>query len=358
MAQVRYGLPSPQGVALALIAFYAGGSLLSFLHFRHLLPVGQFLLAIVITYLGSALYLSVTEGREKRWIKGAFSRYLSPAYVDRLMADPEALELGGEERELTILFTDIEGFTTIAGSLPPAQVVSLLNRYFSKLADVVVEHGGTLDKYQGDSVMAFWGAPLPSATHAADAVSAALAMAEASERLSEELAAEGFPPLRTRIGVNTGPVIVGNIGSERRFNYTLIGDAVNIASRLEGGCKFYGARTLISTATADRLDDRFTLRRLDRIALKGREEPLTVYEAVGGPETSLSPSMGETLPLFAEGVEAYGKGAWDEGIERFEACLERLPDDQPSKTLLERCRRYRAEPPADDWDGVFRPGAK
>jgi adenylate cyclase len=358
VAQARFGPVVAGGGAVVLVLLYAGGATIHFLQFRQTLPFAQFLLAIVITYLGSALYLSITEGREKRWIKAAFSRYLSPAYVDRLVADPSALELGGEERELTILFTDIAGFTGIAARLRPAQVVSILNRYFSRLTDVVADHGGTLDKYQGDAVMAFWGAPLASTAHAVDAVAAALAMAAASENLSAELAAEGYPPLRTRIGVNTGPVTVGNIGSERRFNYTIIGDAVNVASRLEGACRFYGARIVLSAAVAERLDDRFVLRKLDRIAVKGKEEPLTVYEVVGGPGAPVDPAMERLLPLFAAGETAYRERRWDEAAERFAACLAIIPGDPPSTTLAARSKALAHTPPPDRWDGVFRPDEK
>jgi adenylate cyclase len=221
----------------------------------------------------------------RKGITRAFSQYLSPALVERLARDPSQLRLGGEVRALTILFCDIRGFTTIAEGMKgdPERLTTLINRLLTPLSEVVMAHGGTIDKYIGDCLMAFWNAPLDDPDHATHAVEAALRMMQALEDLNGELRAEaeacGETPiaLRIGIGINTGHCVVGNVGSERRFDYSALGDAVNLASRLEGASKELGVPLVVGQATADQVSERIPLRKLKEITVKGRAEPVLVY---------------------------------------------------------------------------------
>jgi adenylate cyclase len=209
--------------------------------------------------------------------KRAFAQYVPPEVVEQLFRQPELLQLGGETRELTILFADIANFTTFSEKLPPTTVVALLTRYFDAMTTIVHKHGGTVDKFIGDCVMAFWGAPLPDPDHAVHAVRAAREMQQAMAPIAAAAAAEGWEGLSMRIGIHTGTVIVGNVGSRTRFSYTVIGDAVNLASRLEGENKSYGTSILISEATARALPPEIALRPVAAVTVKGRARSVQVY---------------------------------------------------------------------------------
>jgi adenylate cyclase len=242
--------------------------------------------AFVMVAAGQGAIDFAAERRLRRGIVRAFSQYLAPALVERLARDPSQLRLGGEKRVLTVLFCDVRGFTTIAEGLKddPERLTALINRLLTPLSEVVLAAGGTIDKYIGDCIMAFWNAPLDDADHAPHAVAAGLAMLAALERLNVELRAEASdsPPaeLRIGIGINTGECVVGNMGSERRFDYSALGDSVNLASRLEGASKDVGVPLLLSETTAAAVGDRIPLLALARIRVKGRSEPVVVYTAI------------------------------------------------------------------------------
>lgn len=290
------------------------------------------------------------ERRARREVVRAFGQYLSPEIVDRLARDPSALKLGGERKTLTVLFCDIRGFTTLAERLKtdPERLTSLINRLLGPLSDAVLAEGGTIDKYIGDCVMAFWNAPLDAPDHAARAVSAGLRMLDAVARLNAELAAEAGAAvtpieLAVGVGINTGECVVGNLGSDRRFDYTAIGDAVNLASRLESASRLYDLPMLIGEETARASG--LPLIEIDRIAVKGRLDGIAVFTALPGGAAPAS------QPAF---LGAYRAGRWDEA----DAALERIAAEEArlalyARRMAERVKGFRETPPAEDWGGVF-----
>ena len=306
------------------------------------------------------VYRYATEERDKRQLRKAFQLYLNPEVMEEMLDQPENLQLGGKELEMTVMFSDIRGFTTISEKLSPQALVHLLNEYLSPMTDIVFARRGTLDKYIGDAVMAFFGAPVQTPLHAANGCDAALDMMESLARLREKWRIEDpdIPNVDIGIGLNSGPMVVGNMGSQQRFNYTVMGDNVNLASRLEGLNKEYGTHILISEPTllsARRAvnDDRaYTVRELDSVRVKGKKEPVRLFElrSRGAPST-------EELPLlegYAEGLELYRQQRFSEARLQFESLLERYPGDGPSTLFLGRCDLMLASPPGENWDGVFK----
>jgi adenylate cyclase len=268
-------------VALVILIACGAATQVLFVNARLVLGVVYPVGALVLCALGGAVYQSLTEEREKRRIRDAFRHYLNPEVTDLLAEDPAQLRLGGERREVTVFFSDIRGFTTIAETLPPEALAELLNEYLGAMTDIVFRHEGLLDKYIGDAVMAFWGAPVPNPDHAARCCRAALDMLAALATLHERWRTAGLPLLHIRVGIHSGEAAVGNFGSARRFSYTAMGDSVNLASRLEGLNREYGTTILISEATLDAIGDEFLCREVDRVRVRGRSQPVGVYELLG-----------------------------------------------------------------------------
>ena len=306
------------------------------------------------------VYRYATEERDKRQLRKAFQLYLNPEVMEEMLDQPENLQLGGKELELSVLFSDIRGFTTISEKLSPQALVHLLNAYLSPMTDIVFRKRGTLDKYIGDAVMAFFGAPVQTGLHAANACDAALEMMETLARLREEWRIEdpNIPEVDIGIGINSGPMVVGNMGSQQRFNYTVMGDNVNLASRLEGLNKQYGTHILVSepTLVAARkgLKDEaaYVTRELDAVRVKGKKEPVRLFELRrrGLPVT-------EEVPLlegYAEGLRLYRAQKFAEARLQFESLLERFPHDGPSTLFVHRCDDMTQSPPGENWDGVFK----
>ena len=295
-------------------------------------------LALVVNY--------ATEGRQKRFIKNAFQQYLSPAVIEQLIQHPERLKLGGERKVLTIFFSDLQGFTSISEGLDPKELTSFLNDYLSEMTNIIHEESGTVDKYEGDAIIAFWNAPLEVPEHAGRAVRAAIrcqeALAEMRPGFKERIGKEVF----MRIGINTGPAIVGNLGSDTRFDYSMIGDAVNLAARLEGANKQFGTYTMISQFTRDMLEDISTVRELARIAVVGRREPVVVYEPITAEEYKARKDILET---FSQGLELFYKGKFSQALEIF-STLQEL--DPPAAAYAKKCRAILEAPP-DEWRGVW-----
>jgi len=309
-------------------------------------------LSLWLGFAAASAYNYAVEGRRKRYIQGAFSRYLSPEIVSRIADNPEALALGGERREITIYFSDIEGFTTISEKLEPERLTKLMNRYLGEMTDTILASGGTLDKYIGDAVMAFWNAPLACEGHALVACRAALANQKRLVELAGEFDRSGYPPVRARIGLNSGPAIVGNLGSARRFSYTALGDSVNLASRLEGANKAYGSYILISESTRESAGAAIETRELDFVMVKGKRRPIRVYELIG--------LAGETdgrllakARAFEAALELYRRRRFDEAEAAFEALPGAHGPDHASDEYAARCRHFRAEPPPSDWNGSW-----
>jgi adenylate cyclase len=295
----------------------------------------------------------LAERRQRLLIKTMFSTYVNPSVVDELLDDPGKLVLGGKREELTVLFGDIEGFTTISQHMSPEDLVALLNEYLNVMSEIIFRRAGTLDKYEGDAVMAFWGAPVPQPDHALRACLTALDMLDAIAGLNRDWAARQRPWIRTRIGINTGEMVVGNMGAIGKFDYTVIGDSVNLASRLEGANKEYGTSIMVSQRTYDLVRARVIGRQLDRITVHGRTDPVTTFELLRKVDQAPDPVLEEFLQLYSRGLELYYERRWRESTEAFAEALTLRPDDRPTRIHLERIAQYQASPPPLDWDGVF-----
>ncbi|MCG6982737.1 MAG: adenylate/guanylate cyclase domain-containing protein [Deltaproteobacteria bacterium] len=309
------------------------------------------LLTMVIVYTAVTLYRYIIEEREKRKIRGAFSFYVTPSVVNEMLKNPEKLKLGGDKKELSVLFSDIRGFTTLAEEMEPEMLVNLLNEYLTDMTNVVFEFDGLLDKYIGDAVMAVFGAPLAQTDHPMRACRTALKMLEQLSKMQEKWRDEGTPILDIGIGINTGPMVVGNMGSERRFDYTVMGDSVNLASRLEGINKEYGTRVVISEFTYERVKDEFICRELDAVRVKGKVHPVKIFELL-----CLRSHEDQGLDIiepFAEALRHYREQEWDRAKEKFNQVLSRRPEDGAAQLYLQRIANLRQEPPGPDWDGVF-----
>jgi adenylate cyclase len=297
-----------------------------------------------------ALYRVLVEDREKQKIRTSFQQYLSPEVIRRLLENPGLVK--PRKTEITTMFSDIRDFTTISESLDPQMLALLLNHYLTQMTKVVFDQQGTLDKYIGDAIMAFWGAPFENGNHAKDACRAALQMMQQLSELQKQWAAENKPVLNIGIGIHTGIASVGNMGSELRYGYTAMGDAVNLASRLEGLNKEFRTHILTSAATYEAAgSSNFVFRELDRIRVKGKTRPVTIYELVSSHQDA--PEHSERLEMFAQGRAHYEQRQWREAQQVFECVLARWPDDGPSRTFWKRCQEYLFEEPEPNWDGIF-----
>jgi adenylate cyclase len=286
------------------------------------------LISLVLSLVAvEAIAFTLQEQRGK-FMRGAFSSYLSGDLLDKLIQNPEALALGGESKELSILFSDIRGFTTISESMDPVSLITLLNRYFTPMTNAVLENGGMLDKYIGDAVMAFFNAPVDIKDHADASCVSALEMIKRLEVLNKELALEGINPIRIGIGINTANVVVGNMGSDTRFNYTVIGDGVNLASRIEGLTKNYGVDILITEFTVAKISDKFIYREIEPVKVKGKDEAVLLYELM--PSTDKSKQIKE---LYDEALSVYKSGDFKEAEILFSNLIKKY-DDNPSKYFL------------------------
>jgi adenylate cyclase len=296
------------------------------------------ILSLVVNY--------ATEGRQKRFIKDAFKHYLSPAVIEQLIQHPEQLKLGGERKVLSIFFSDLQGFTSISERLTPEELTTLLNEYLSAMTDIVHEERGTIDKYEGDAIIAFWNAPLNVPDHAVRVVRAALrcqkTLAELRPAFKERIGKEMF----MRIGINTGPAVVGNMGSRSRFDYTMLGDAVNLAARLEGVNKQFDTYTMISQSTLELLENTFAVRELARVAVVGRKEPVTVYEPMFQEEYM---TRKEVLETFVRGLYQFYEGRFAEALDVFNS-IQNL--DPPAAAYVKKCQTLIETPPGS-WQGVW-----
>ncbi|HEY2995454.1 MAG TPA: adenylate/guanylate cyclase domain-containing protein [Methylomirabilota bacterium] len=335
---------------LALLALYFVAAILAFE--RGLVMSVSPMLALALAFAAVLGYRVVFEQAEQRRVRDVIGRYLSPGVSRWVLDDPARLALGGETREMTVLFSDVRGFTAISKALPPAQLVTLMNELMTLLADVVFQRDGTVDKFIGDALMAFWNAPQAQTDHAARACVAALDMVSALERARPEWERRGLPPIEMGIGINTGPMVVGNMGSRDRLAYTVMGDAVNVASRLEGLCKVYGVRVVVGEATRVAAGDALACRHLDRVRVKGRDEPLDVYEVLGRRE-DVDGVQVAWLQAWERAVALYRARQWAEAAAAFAELCAKTPADGPSRVYLERARTLAARPPGADWDGVF-----
>jgi len=335
------------GVSLVVLALV---SFLLFAFGRVWFPPFLLSTGLVLVYAGSVLAHYFTEAQEKRWLRQAFGRYVASSVVEVITNRPDRLELGGEEFETTVLFADLEGFTRLSESMPPQTLIRLLNEYFTPMTQIIMSYRGTLDKYVGDALMAQWGAPVPLADHALRACRAAIDMEKAMIDLQRKWRTQGLPALVERLGLHSGSVVAGNVGSRERFNYTVLGDTVTLASLLEEVNKAYGTRILLSEETCRRVREHLVVRELDLVQVSSRAQPLAIYELVG--PYSAQDSL-DWLDAFAVGLNCYRNCKFPEAVEAFREVLHLRPGDRPAKVFLKRCLAYIKVPPPSDWQGVF-----
>jgi len=331
-------------IEIALFPFYAQFSFNRGIIPDLLWPV----FAVFIAYLTVMAYRNFTEFSEKRKIKNAFAHYVSPELVEQITLDPGVVALGGDKRNISVLFLDIENFTGISENLKPQEVVTLINFYFDALSKLIMAHGGTVDKFEGDAIMAIFGAPVPSVDHAQKICETALSIREKMAELNQK---SGYN-LNLRIGLATGDAVVGNMGSTDRFDYTAMGDTVNTASRLEGANKFYDTKILVTEGTKLGANAKFFFRKVDTVCLKGKGNAMAIHELMGLNENA-SPDGKALVTDFETALTSYQKGDFTGAEAHLNGILSRLPQDGPSKTLLARIANFKTTPPKD-WDGVWR----
>ncbi len=305
------------------------------------------ILSGVSNFVLTLSFLALKEEREKLILRKTFERYVSPAILSELEKGLDEALSGrtGSRVELTILFSDIRGFTDISEKLPPEKVVELLNIYFDHIVEVIFQKGGTIDKFIGDAILAFWGAPVRMQDHAKRAVECALQIRRSIKELNIKLSNLGLPQIQSGIGINTAEVVLGNVGSKKRMDYTIIGDGVNLASRLEGLTKFYGAEIIISESTAERLEGGFILRPLDLVRVKGKRKPIRIYQVMEDDRT--------LADIHTKAFELYLAKDWSGAKKLFQEVLKLKPQDKVAFIFIQRCETFMQNPPPEDWDGVW-----
>jgi len=337
-------------ITLIIIEAYVGLNYLLFtrqgLQLELFYPLGL----IVLIYLGVTMQRFLAEERERERIRKTFESYVAPTVVQEMLKHPEQLRLGGERRDITLLFTDIRGFTTMSENLDPEALVKLLHDFLNPMSNIIINQGGTIDKYMGDAIMALFGAPLMQTDHPRLACRAALEMVASLTALNQTWAEQGRPPLKVGVGVNTGPVAVGNMGSDRLFDYTAIGDNVNLASRLEGLNKYYGTSILISDTTAKAVENGFILRDVDLVRVKGKAQGVRIYELLG--EGEPDPELARFLELHHRGLALYREKHFHESLPVFAQALELHPGDETCRRYLTLAQKHHETPPAQDWEAV------
>lgn len=361
--------PILSAVALFLIAavgmgLIAAGSWILYSDYQLLLDPSYPLMVMSAVYISLVLIGYFREQVDRRRIRSAFSQYLSPSLVEQLANSPEKLVLGGEEREMTVLFSDVRGFTAIAETFrnDPKGLTSLMNRFLTPLTNAILAREGTIDKYMGDAIMAFWNAPLDDSLHAADACHSSLEMLEKVDALNQERERESaetntrFIPIKMGIGINTGRCLVGNMGSDLRFQYTVMGDTVNLASRLEGQTALHGVSLLIGSQTARAISDQFALLQVDSILVKGKSDPEVIFTIVGRAEVAQTSEFQEFQGLWQKLLSCYRAQNWSEATEIAGQCRAlcgkfRLAD--LVELYVTRIKQFEISPPPEDWDGVF-----
>jgi adenylate cyclase len=352
------------GAGAAIVALTVGASWYSFVQYRLLFDFTYPLLSSGLVYLTLLFSNYISEQAQRRRIRSAFGQYLAPALVEQLAHSPEKLVLGGEEREMSILFSDVRGFTTISELYKddPQGLTALMNSFLTPLTNAIIEHKGTIDKYMGDAVMAFWNAPLDDASHELHACEAALEMLRRVDTLNsqrEQQAGETgqrFIPIKVGVGINTGKCVVGNMGSDLRFNYSVLGDPVNLASRLEGQSKSYGVPIIVGSKTASGLRDKFAVLELDCITVKGKTEPESVYTVLGDARIAADDRFGQLRANVNEMLARFRRCDFAGASEQLVSCrkighgfsLEYL-----FNLYAERIHTFEENPPPADWNGVF-----
>jgi adenylate cyclase len=340
------------GSAIGMAAVYAVVNLLLFAKWQILMNFITPMSAIGLTVIACIAYQYFSEEREKMRVRSVFKHYLAENVVNSVLEDTDTLKFGGEKKHLTVLFSDIRSFTTYSEKYLPEEVVSILGEYLTEMVDVILKYNGMLDKFVGDEIMAVFGAPYYMDDHAEKACYTALEMIRKLNALKQKWEGEGREIFNIGIGVNTGDMIVGNLGSEQIFDYTVIGDAVNLGARLEGINKVYqtAKNIIISEFTKDELSDKIVTRELDSVRVKGKKKPVAIFELVGDKEVEVYPA--EFLGHFSAGIERYKKMEWDKAIKEFSTGY-KIKEDEVCNMYIKRCKHFKKNPPGADWDGVF-----
>lgn len=345
----RLGFYTAFPLAILLSAAYVW---LSYLLFKqgHWVSMIYPPLAVILSLLMGGSFRYLVLERSARELRSIFSSYHSDKLVSRLEEDPEAAKIGGDSKDVTIIFTDIKGFTAFSEKHTPQEVVTRLNEYLGEMVQVIEEHDGYVDKFIGDGIMAYWGAPLAQADHARLAIACVLAMNQVMLKLCDKWQTEGVEPFAIRAGIQSGEVVAGNVGLRgKKMEYTVIGDTVNQAARLESSAKYYGVDALVGENTYRRTSDIYRYRELDKIRMVGKQVPVTVYELIE-PQT---PEKNRLSELFAAALLVYRACQWEEAAKGFASILAEFPDDRPSQMYLERCQYFKGTPVSENWDGVF-----
>ena len=341
---IAYGTVIIGGLATSTLAFMLD---------RIWIPPAEFLVATTCVFVGLIISGYVRETKEKRFIHDAFGKYLPPVVVDYLIENPEMLnQIEGERRELTVFFSDIADFTTISEYLGPERVVKLLNEYFERMTEIIMSYSGTVDRFEGDAIMAFYGAPIRIDNHAELSCLASLEMQENLTVLREKWKQGGIPDVFSRMGINSGPVMVGNMGSYSRKQYSVVGDTVNLASRLEGLNKRYGTSMIIGENTYEQAHQVIETRELGIVRVVGRKTPVRIYEPLGR-KGELPATLSKACDLFAHGMLCYRERKWNDAGALFNEVLALFPDDGPSHLYISRCQEFKMNPPSMEWDYVF-----
>jgi adenylate cyclase len=316
-----------------------------------ILPLASPLLLIGLIFILHMTYGFFIESRGKRQLAHLFGHYIPPELVDEMSDSPTDFSLDGESREMTVLFSDVRGFTTISEGMDPKQLTQLMNRLLTPMTRVIHKNRGTIDKYMGDAIMAFWGAPLKDSEHARHALYAALEMMNELKIMQAEFKARGWPQVNIGIGLNTGNMNVGNMGSEFRMAYTVLGDSVNLGSRLEGLTKNYGVNIIVSETTKQSISE-YIFRELDLVRVKGKNEPVAIFEPVGH-KNDLDKSVTSELTSYKQALRGFRSQNWDKAEMDFFNLSRTNPERFLYQVYLKRISHYRKEPPGDNWDGVF-----
>ena len=328
----------------------------------YVVPIVAPIVSLVVTYTGNVIYKFIVEQKDKKYLKSTFGAYISPDLIDQMYSDKQEPKLGGEAGYHTAFFSDIQSFSSFSEVLEPERMVSLMNEYLTEMTNILLEHKGTLDKYIGDAIVAFYGAPVPLERHEYQACLTALKMEKKLEIMRSQWASEGDWPelvhnIRHRVGLNSGDMVTGNMGSSMRMNYTMMGDTVNLAARLEPAAKHYGVYTFVAENTQKVVADQFDWRFLDYLRVKGKKKPVKAYELISL-KNEMTDKQSQLVKAFDEGMSLYHKKEWAKAKKQFKDSLsleENFTDrpTTPSAVYLDRCEYFKADPPEKDWDGVW-----
>ncbi len=344
--------PLKSTLVTLLVMVFALATNLTVFHFGNLaLPFASGLVMILMLFTFNMAYGFFIEARGKRQITGLFGQYVPPELVDEMARNPESFSMEGESREMTVLFTDVRGFTTISEGLDPKALSALMNEFLTPLTEIIYRHRGTIDKYMGDCIMAFWGAPLADPAHAKNAILAAIEMQQVLQSLQPHFKSKNWPEIRIGVGLNTGRMSVGNMGSKIRLAYTVMGDAVNLASRLEGITKEYGTDIIVGEGTRNAVPD-VVFRELDRVRVKGKDQAVAIFQPLGL-QVQIDKARLEEARLFQQALELYRNQDWDMAELQLMELQKMLPDSRLYRTFLERSAFLRVNPPGPGWDGAF-----